>query len=157
MRYEIICTYQEGMWILDSLSPVRFSSRIAIRHPIRFCCPRELDSIVSWVLNETLFLRMQRFNTRCSSHETLRMHGLPVCADCIVGHHSSLHRLRTRWSIHCRRCFYTSEILVLGRKHRLPFCPDVRVGELRVSKTLWSGRSTNSFRGWRSDRSRRMT
>ena len=38
------------MWIWDALSSHSFGFRFAIRYPIRFCCPRELDSIVSWVL-----------------------------------------------------------------------------------------------------------
>ena len=39
------------MWIWDSLSSRSFGCRFAIRYPIRFCCRRGLDSIVSWVLN----------------------------------------------------------------------------------------------------------
>ena len=42
------------MWISYDFSPFRFHFRFAIftRYPIRFCCRRELDSIVSWVLNK---------------------------------------------------------------------------------------------------------
>jgi len=40
------------MWILYYFSPLRFRFRFAIRYPIRFCCRRELDSIVTWVLNK---------------------------------------------------------------------------------------------------------